>query len=215
MADARDWLRAELDAFWEWAYSIQGAQAEAILGRGEWADEYPQMPRIYEAVKEVVCMLCKEPCTEQDADILIEAIAIDNEGEHALDICRELPDCAIECPFRRAITSRFPDARWQIASLIGDIGDQRWKAYLQALLEDENEYVERRALLALAQIDPIMAEQAAFARLRHSSDYMRLAAVSVLDELHSPRLVKAIDLLRDDTFSYIREKIKDIEAANP
>lgn len=202
-------LRGELDAFWVWAHQQHGDRAEALLG-GEWADDYPRLGMLYEATAAVVGELQNVPCTDEVADLLLEAIAIDNEGEHVLDICSGLPDSALDCLFRRAVVCRLPDARWQMASLIGEIGDAKWVSYLQVFINDQHEYVERRALLALENVDPTLAEEAAINRIGHHSDYMRLAAVSVLINLHSPKLTEVRSRLISDPFVFVREKANEI-----
>lgn len=204
-------LRVELDSFWTWAYQQCGDNAEALLGVGEWAADYPQMGAVYQAVKAVVARSSNVFFTEQCADLLLEAIAIDNECEHIQDICGELPDSALGCLFQRAVVTRFPDARWQVASMIGKTRNIEWTSCLLVFLDDADMYVERRALLALGEINPIQAEKAALERIGHSDNYMRLAAVNVLIKINSPKLVDVREQLLNDSCFYVREKAREIE----
>jgi hypothetical protein len=81
----------------------------------------------------------------------------------------------------------------------------------KSFIEDADEYVRRRALLATQIYDPAYAEAVAIRWITTADDYSRLAALHILYEVESAQLDYAINQLRDDPFLYIRQKVAAIE----
>ncbi len=86
---------------------------------------------------------------DAELELLLYALARDNEDEHVLETLEQFPAIAAQIA-DAAVTFSDPDARWQAAVLAGRIG---LVAVLLRFLDDEAEYVRRRAGFALQEME--------------------------------------------------------------
>lgn len=203
-------LKKELDLFWEWSkitpeiYSKLGwvnTEYEA-----EW--EYPKLATLY---NETIMLLVTGNKTNEDYNLILEVIAIDNEGGYILDECElYLTYNELELLIINGIKHIQPEARWQIAQLIGKIGTKEFDKYLLSMINDSHKYTQRLALISLKEINPSLSENILFDKLTESDDYIRWVSIKMLKELNSTRVREAINILKDDKFENIINEIKDL-----
>ena len=195
-------LQAEIARFKEWAV----AQAKNY---GEWECDYEGWVSLLAAAETA---LAGSHVVDADIDLLLYALARDNECEIIRRMLEEHPSNGM-CVARAGVTCPDRDARWQVAEFLGTRDDDEARVLLHRMVDDDDEYVRRRALLASVRTDPAFAEKVAWTWLSADYEYARLAALSVLYDVGSPHLTSATDRLRDDPSPYVRRKVAEIEGA--
>jgi HEAT repeat protein len=81
---------------------------------------------------------------------IVYVLARDNEDERVLEMLTSRPEIVFAlCE----LASSESEARWQIAVALGRIGGVEASARLQRFVDDPEEYVRRRATLALQEIE--------------------------------------------------------------
>lgn len=192
-------LSTELNRIKEWAKK-SGKPAQ------EWDVEYPDWHKLIGAAQDA---LNRSSLDSAEILSLLEVLALDHEAETLRDALAEAPEQGILLA-RSALTHPKADARWQLADFLGTRSEPEAVALLRRYLEDSDEYVRRRALLAAQQRDPAFAESVAIRWLTAEHEYSRLTALSVLSELRSPQLAAALDALRDDPSEMIRSRVAEL-----
>jgi HEAT repeat protein len=176
---------------------------------GEWETDYEEWPALRAAADEV---LARKPRCDAEISLLLYALARDNEGELIRGMLEEHPESGMMLA-RAAAQCPDPDARWQIAEFLGTRDEDEARALLRTFVDDPDEYVRRRALLASVRIEPAFAVGIAVAWLDSASEYSRLTALAILFEARAAELRSALDRLRHDPARYVREKVAAIEGA--
>jgi HEAT repeats len=99
-----------------------------------------------------------------------------------------------------ALHSAESDARWQLADALGsvELTASEVEPLLVELFHDEDEYVSRRALLALARRRSKEAEPLALRAWSTEHEYQRIAALEALFARSSPLLSSYLDLAQRD-----------------
>lgn len=197
-------LAEEVQRFRQWAENHPERS-------GEWETDYPDWPRFLSAVDKVAA---NESLDDDQVDLVLYALARDNECQNVLGILEEHPRNGMRVA-RAAIESAEQDARWQVAVFLGSQEEDEARTLLRRFVGDADEYVRRRALLAAVAHDPAFAEEKAVVWLTAPNEYSRLAALSVLQETRSVRLEHALHLLRRDSSPYVRRKVAEIEKGGP
>lgn len=195
-------LRTELDRFHEWTRQTTGSTQE-------WDIEYPDWHRLTGAAQDA---LRRSSLDSAEVLSLLEVLALDHEAETIRNALVEAPELGILLA-RSALSYPKADARWQLADFLGTRSEPAAVALLRRYMEDPDEYVRRRALLAAQHNDSAFAESVAARWLTAEHEYSRLAALSVLSELPSPQLAAALDALRDDPSEMIRSKVAELRRA--
>jgi hypothetical protein len=139
-------LFLEIEIFKNWAKA-------ADKSFGEWETEYLHWDRIYHYLKKLIEDI---PVEKWSPDLLNEFLFIlarDNECEIIIDILIKNPPQLLALAVHSIF---FPDhdARWQIAYGLGEINENHIeiKNLLNMFLQDEKEYVRRRASFAFEKI---------------------------------------------------------------
>jgi hypothetical protein len=168
---------------------------------GEWECDYDHWQEIYGALGRAL----DETQLQATIEDILYALARDHEIEEIrccltarADVLMWLAPAALVSPER--------DARWQIAVSLGEVGSPAALNLLRRFVDDSDEYVRRRALMAHASHRPREAEPIAWAWLSSTEPYSRLAALHVLRDIQSSRLSDAIQMLRDDPFEVVRQR---------
>ena len=135
--------------------------------------------------------------------------AISSETEDIADFAR---DHFSECYFnlKRLAVHSDPRVRWQVFSVLS-LGDEKVEPLLRRGIEDSEPYVQRRALLSLAQLRP--ADSLALARRfqKHSDPYIRLASINFLHSVKDEEAkVKLYDRYRKDSCLFVSEAARDM-----
>ncbi|MEJ8302891.1 HEAT repeat domain-containing protein [Saccharibacillus sacchari] len=82
--------------------------------------------------------------------------------------------------------------------------------YLRILLKDPDQYVQRRALLAMAERTSSSAAECAWKRITDDDFMLRLVSLRILEELVSSRLIEALELLSSDPHPLVRQEVESI-----
>ena len=193
-------LAEEVGRFREWAENHP-------KNSGEWETDYPDWPALRAAADQA---LASDSPSEDEIKLLLYALARDNECEFIVGMMQEHPRNGMRVA-HAAVDCSEPDARWQVGVFLGSQEGDDARMLLRGLVEDADEYVRRRSLLASALRDPAFAEEIAESWLTAEGEYSRLAALSVLHETRSPRIALALQQLRRDPSPYVRRKVAEIE----
>jgi HEAT repeat protein len=195
-------LEAEIGNFRTWAATVQHRS-------GEWEFYYPNWDKIYRAIENC---LATEPLTTQRVKLLLYILARDNEGEIILDLLSENLQIGYQIA-QQGLNYPDSDARWQIAVLLGQIGSSEAVILLRKMTNDVDEYVRRRALLAIRDIDKSFAEQVAITWLTSEHDSSRMVALDTLKVLGSDHLSEAMELLENDPSIVVKKRWQAIKGA--
>jgi hypothetical protein len=193
-------LAAEVGRFQDWA-------SRHPRNFREWETDYPDWPDLYSAARQTLAGPMPE---EREVELVLYALARDNECECILEMLQEQPHSGMRVA-RAAVNFGDADARWQVAIFLGTQEGEEARRLLRSLVQDSAEYVRRRALLASVERDPVFAEETATAWLAAEDEYSRLAALSVLEATHSHRLVNALDQLRSDPSAHVRTRVGEMD----
>jgi hypothetical protein len=204
----------EIDKFDRWA------QAESDVPQeergGEWEIYYPDWHHIYTHFEKLVKYTDPGPWTENEIDRLLYIIARDNEQGFLAEMVAEKPIVLILLT-QAAIHRGSQDCKWQLAIQLHTLEDKR-KAidFLEHLVQDEHEYVNRRALLELARLQ---ADTVTFYCERFWNknkygaleEYQRIAVLHALHMVGSNKLRDYIMKAKEDGRSYLLENALKLE----
>ena len=170
-------LETELSKFWEWANMTPDTYTEQ-RGLGEWEAEYPNWAALYKAANEALVQLNQE-FNHDVAQLLVYALAIDNEAGVVLKSVEEKLKDKLRF-VRKAVYSNQPQARWQMAELLGNVEvEGREKMLLHLINSEPDKYVMRRALLSLSKFNPAKAVELARPYVRDTDPFMKLVAKEI------------------------------------
>lgn len=148
---------------------------------GEWEVNYPEWGEIHDAYLDLLRVIRPEALDAEISNRLLYLLGRDNEIQF---LEREL---AARPPLLLALTeaalrSDDADARWQIADALGAVEapDESVVPALEAFVADPEDYVSRRALLALARRTSSTIEPWAVRAWDTGEEYQRIAALHVL-----------------------------------
>ena len=203
--NASDALQEEVEKFNAWATLFPPHQRT-----GEWECSYDHWQSLWDAAVAVLESVPPNAWSERCRANLLYAIARDNEMEW---ISRQLagkPDALLELA-RLAIDSSEPDAKWQVAVQLGALSTNREEGelLLLRLVDDEDEYVSRRALLALGALKSSHAERLAERAWRTGHEYQRIAALWVLKDVAPSKLMQYVRLADEDGRKFVVENAHD------
>ncbi len=144
MADSTELqnLKHEITAFREWADKLPNHTPE-------WEVFYLWWDNIYDVVKEYVEKVPLNTWTSETFELLLYALARDNEDEVILHFLENYPEHLVALA-TKALTYGDYKARWQVAYGLSKLKNNQGvaKELLQQFLLDEEEYVRRRASFA-------------------------------------------------------------------
>ncbi len=106
------------------------------------------------------------------------------------------------------------DAKWPIVAELGSLLAQKCDAepMLIAFANDDNEYVSRIALLSLASLKSDSTEFFAERAWKTGELYQRIAALSALKTVSSPKLQEYLEKAYEDGREYVVQNARKIEA---
>jgi HEAT repeat protein len=172
-------IQTEILKFWHWAEKTPEEYSKN-RGNGEWEGLYPGWKELEKAIDEAIEKL-NVHFDQKTAELLIEALAIDNEAELVLEKIEE--GLQEKKKFiKLAMESIQPEARWQIAELLGRINlEEREEFLLKLITEDKDNYVQRRALLSLNLINPLKAVHLAETFINNEDEYLKMVAMRIIN----------------------------------
>jgi len=207
--DAATLLHAEVARFRQWAAGIPIATRS-----GEWECEYSDWTRLWAAAKLLITTVPVTAWSEGVTEDLLYALARDNEVERIADELESRNKSLLELA-ARAINSVEADAKWQLAAKLGGLSEQvpTAEALLIHFVQDGNEYVSRRALLALGKLKSDRTETFAEQAWQTGHEYQRIAALWALKDVGSPKLSAYLRKAEEDGREYVVSNAAEIRAA--
>jgi HEAT repeat protein len=194
---SRSLLDQEVARFRSWADEYDGPR------QGEWECNYPHWPAFYGATLAYITDSQVDEWDDTIADALLYAIARDNEIEY---IARHLGQMSekLFALVHAALRAGERDAQWQLAEQLAHFPDrQETEPLLLALAANADEYVRRRALMALGNIKSVKVETLVGQAWDSGDEYQRMAVLDALHNLQSPRLARYLELAQEDGRKYL------------
>ncbi|MBN7137977.1 hypothetical protein A7A76_02605 [Lysobacter enzymogenes] len=190
-------LSIETTRFREWAGGGLGPR------EGQWECDYSDWPAWHRAVLAKVDESNPRGWSQAEIGHVLYAIARDNDAQYLVREIRKRRPGALRFLARASLAQGEADARWQLAAELEHLAeDEEAQALLFALATDQDEYVRRRAIRALAGLGVRAAEELAWAAWHRADEYQEWARMSVLECLQmlgSPRLERLLaDALQDE-----------------
>jgi Na+/phosphate symporter len=207
-----DFLFIEIDKFDAWARSQYNISQDDI--GGEWECDYTEWYKIYSAFENFLIKADPNNWTDKEKERLLYIIARDNESEYLSDLLNE---AALIILTKQAIDSGHIDDKWQLAIQLFKLSDRLLATtFLEAFVNDEDEYVNRRALMELAKLNSDKVEIYAelfWNRNKYGDmdEYQKMAVLNSLKTINSKQLDKYIKLAKQDGRKYLVESAIKIE----
>ena len=214
--DIRECLLAQARKFHQWQEITYPGKTTEEIG-GAWEVDYPAWNDIFDAFCHVLTQMDAETADSVLLDEMVYLIARDNEAEGFIQETTSHPKW-FECLCRRAAASNENEAKWQFAAYLPECScSQKVRDIILDFAKDPNEYVSRRALLAMPALRPDCVEQFAplfWERNCYSpelQEYQRIAVLVSLDAIHSDLLPQYLEQAKQDGRRYLLEHAKRIE----
>ena len=214
--DIRERLLEQAIKFHQWQKATYPGKTAEEIG-SMWEVDYPYWNDTYRAFCHVLTQMDAETADSVLLDEMVYLIARDNEAEGFIQETTSQTKW-FECLCRRAAASNESEAKWQFAAYLPEYPcSQEAKDMILDFAKDPNEYVSRRALLAMPALRPDCVEQ--FAPLfwkcncysPELQEYQRIAVLVSLDAIHSDLLPQYLERAKQDGRSYLLEHAKRIE----
>lgn len=188
-------LRNAIRAFKAWAEQ----RFPAGERHGEWETEYENWSAIETAFNACLDGYTPEQWTEEIVELLLYALARDNETQR-LQNALKLRQSHLIALARASCSSTDNDARWQLADALRDrdIAPGMAEPVLEQLFDGGNEYVSRRALIALGDRGSAKAEALALRAWETGDEYQRMAALGALRSINSSAFGRYLALAMED-----------------
>lgn len=195
-------LRSEIEKFKKWAEKNPGR-------RGEWEFYYLYWESLYSASFEFIENLNINNLMPHEIEDLIYVIGRDNEAERLIEFLTENEEIFLLLA-SSAITTKDIDAKWQFAHYLGEINRRKEEAesLLLKYVQDPNEYVSRRALMALANMGSSFTEELCTKAWETDDEYQRIAVLYSLNKIKSSSLEIYLSKAFDDGRKYLFENAK-------
>ena len=212
----RERLLKQAIKFHQWQEATYPGKTSEELG-GEWEVDYPYWNDTYSAFCHVLTQMDAETADSVLLDEMVYLIARANEAEGFIQETTSHPQW-FECLCRRAAASNENEAKWQFAAYLPECScSQKVRDIILDFAKDPNEYVSRRALLAMPALRPDCVEQFAplfWERNCYSpelQEYQRIAVLISLDAIHSDQLPQYLEQAKQDGRRYLLEHAERIE----
>ena len=212
----RERLLEQVGKFHQWQEITYPGKTTEEIG-GAWEVDYPAWNDIFDAFCHVLTQMDAEMADSILLDEMVYLIARANEAEGFIQETTSHPQW-FECLCRRAAASNESEAKWQFAAYLPECScSQEVRDIILDFAKDPNEYVSRRALLAMPALRPDCVEQFAplfWERNCYSpelQEYQRIAVLVSLDAIHSDLLPQYLERAKQDGRSYLLEHAKRIE----
>ncbi len=194
VAAAKSTLLAVVRAFDDWAgrYPVGARSAE-------WESEYGHWPEINAAFGSFLDASGTEKWDGATTELVLYILARDSESEMLKEELVLRPPILLSLAMA-GLQSGESDARWQLADALGsvELSEEQVEPMLEGYCRDENEYVSRRALLALARRHSAKVEPLAIQAWETGHEYQRIAALEALASCNSSLLPTYLKLARQD-----------------
>lgn len=203
MTDEFQALAAEVARFQAWADSTV-----PLADRyNDWEINYDYWQRLYEVTTNFVKAVPFPQWDTAAIQLLLFTITRDNESKWLIREIAKIPDQLLFLA-ENAILSDERDAKYQIAAALGQLDTQSAEAesLLLQFVHDKDEYVRRRALMALADAGSTHVEalvESAWNTADEVQEYQRMAVLYALNTVNSPQLDHYLILAEADGRKYL------------
>lgn len=192
-------LFAEIKKFEKWFESSDLTETDK---EGAW-DYYPEWRDIDPPFEDFIFQTDPGTWTDEEKKIILYLISLDNECERLVET---LSDCehALITLTEASIRYGSPNDKWQLAIRLHKLTDKNLAlAFLEKLVNDEDEYVNRRSLMELARLNSPLTEYYCEKfwhkdKYKEMEEYQRMAVLHALKNVHSTLLPKYLDLAKQD-----------------
>ena len=218
--EAQTQLSTEATLFRNWARDYIGAHG----AHGEWECDYPEWNRVYEVFDEYLRAVDVARASTLVIGDLLYLLARDNECENIARKIAELqpPDRLLFLAEQSSALGE-ANARWQLAVQLGALSlsgaeHARIECILLAFMRDEDEYVRRRSLQALASQRSAAVESLALAawnEIHDSQQWTRMNVLEVLRQVSSTRLPELLKEAASDPGPYLATFARNLLAGKP
>ena len=185
-------LKEEVAKFRKWAIKNPGRY-------GEWEVNYEDWDALYKTFFKFIENSSAEALSPKEIEDLIYVIGRDNEDERLIEFLTKQEEIFLVLAFS-AITADDIDARWQFAHYLGEFKNMKEDAekLLLKYFKDPNEYVSRRALMALANMGSSYTEEYCEKAWESDLEYQRIAVLYSLNKINSKQLESHLSKAMDD-----------------
>lgn len=143
-------LKSLLDDFWEWTGTPRSLWGNIDISK---LSANPQYYPKFEQLRNKCILMINKSIDTDEYECFLLSMALDNEEEKILDCCKEYANSEfIEGLVSTGISCNQWEARWQIAELLQRQIPNRI-GYLHTLCNDANEYVRKRAMNVMYDIE--------------------------------------------------------------
>jgi hypothetical protein len=203
-------LFIEINKFNIWAQT----QQDDLEGEWEWERNYNDWDKIYASFENFIRLNDSKLWTKKEKEQLLYIISRNSETG---DLSNLLNENEIIVLTEEAIIKGHRDAKWQLAIQLYKLTDRKLALnFLDILVNDDEEYVNRRSLMELAKLKSDTIHF--YARLfwnRNKYDemdqYQKIAVLYSLDTIDSEQLFDYIKMAKLDGRKYLVESALKIE----
>lgn len=176
-----------------------------------WA--YPGWDEAIRAFREFIRYGPGESWDGEAVEAVLFLIACDHDSELLTDEVADSPSLLLFLA-RRALLNEDRACRWQLAAALGRLNEQSAAAesLLVAFARDSDEYVRRRAILALGQLQSSQLETVAASAWSTDDEYHRVAVLWALHTGNSSQLPRFLAWAQLDQRPTLIRNAVEIEA---
>jgi hypothetical protein len=187
-------LKDEITRFRLWESKLPAARRVGL-----WEIDYPGWGALSAALAAFI--QATEPARWDQATVadLLYIIARDHEAEYLVAFLENHPAGLLSL-VQTAADRGEPDAKWQLADALGRMAACKTRAaeLLLVLVDDDHEYVSRRALLALAYLGSPHVPRLCARAWATGHEYQRIAALHAIHAASPQELPKYVELAMAD-----------------
>jgi len=178
-----------------------------------WEADYEHWPSLTRAYSDLLDSGTAADWDGEVIDLLLYALARDNEMEVLKEELVLRPEKLVALA-HFALSTVEVDAKWQIADALGSVvlAGEEVAPMIERFLQDPDEYVSRRALLALERRPMAQIDLWAIRAWNTDHEYQRMAALHAWDTKSSPLLPSYLDLAEADGREYLVTLAKNIRS---
>jgi hypothetical protein len=171
-------LDEQVDAFWHWSKTIKHEL--------EWEASYPSWELLNTIFNKLVDTTTCDEWDQKTINNLLFIIGRENECEILARKVAEFPESLLFLG-KEGVSYPDRDTKWQLAHYLTNVASVKPEVeeIILKYYEDQDEYVKRRALLALGIIQSRYAEKCALESWKTGMKYQKLAALEVLKQINS------------------------------
>ena len=199
-----DKIFIEIEKFNNWAQT-QFDKPQDEIG-GEWECNYENWSDIYHSFENFIATTNPNTLTVDQKNNLLYIIARDNETEYLASI---LDNNFLSILTEQSIAKGQRDDKWQLEVQLYKLEDrQKALRFLENLVNDDEEYVNRRALMEFAKLNSEKVEFYAEKfwnkdKYGDMEEYQKIAVLHSLHTINSNLLDNYIDLAKQSGQKYL------------